>query len=114
LGGTRAVKTVLFVCSQNQLRSPTAERVFGNRPGFEVASAGLNKGAAVPVSGELLEWAQVIFVMEQTHRRKLANQFRAPLKNKKVICLDIPDEFDYMDPKLVALLEKKLGAFFNG
>ena len=107
------MKRVLFVCTQNRLRSPTAEQVFADRPGFEVASAGLDASAETPVSAELLEWADVIFVMEKTHRNKLSKRFRACLKNKRVICLDIPDQFGYMDPMLIRLLEAKVGPFFR-
>ena len=107
------MKRVLFICSQNRLRSPTAEQVFSGRPGFEVASAGLNNDAETTVSPELLEWADVIFVMEQMHRNKLSKKFEAHLKSKRIICLDIPDQFDYMDPALVRLLETKVGPFFK-
>lgn len=107
------MKRVLFICSQNRLRSPTAERVFSNRPGFEVASAGLNPDAETTVSPELLEWADVIFVMERSHRNKLSRKFRAHLKTKRIICLDIPDQFEYMDPALVRLLEAKVGPFLR-
>jgi len=107
------MKRVLFICSQNRLRSPTAERVFSNRPGFEVASAGLNPDAETTVSPELLEWADIIFVMERTHRNKLSKKFRAHLKAKRIICLDIPDQFEYMDPVLVRLFEAKVGPFFR-
>jgi predicted protein tyrosine phosphatase len=107
------MKHVLFICSQNRLRSPTAEQVFAQTPGFDVASAGLSPEAATPVSPELLEWSDVIFVMERTHRNKLAKKFRAHLKGKRVICLDIPDEFEFMDPSLVRLLEAKAGPFFR-
>jgi predicted protein tyrosine phosphatase len=107
------MKRVLFICSQNRLRSPTAEQVFSNRAGFEVASAGLNPEADTPVSPELLEWADVIFVMERSHRNKLSKKFRAHLGSKRVVCLDIPDEFEYMDPALVRLLEAKVGPFFQ-
>lgn len=107
------MKRVLFICSQNRLRSPTAEQVFSNRSGFEVASAGLNPEAETPVSPELLQWADIVFVMERTHRNKLSKKFRAHLKSKRVICLDIPDEFEYMDPGLVRLLEAKVGPFFQ-
>jgi predicted protein tyrosine phosphatase len=107
------MKRVLFVCSQNRLRSPTAEHIFSGRPGFEVASAGLDSSAGVPVSPELLEWADVIIVMEQTHREKLSKLFRLHLKNKRVMCLDIPDQFPYMDAALIQLLETKLGRFFE-
>jgi predicted protein tyrosine phosphatase len=104
---------VLFVCSQNKLRSPTAEQVFSDRPGFEVASAGTDRGAETPVSPELIEWADVIFVMERAHRNKLGRQFRAHLKNKRVIWLDIPDDYEYMDPLLIRVLEAKVGPFFS-
>jgi len=104
---------VLFVCSQNKLRSPTAEQVFSNRAGFEVASAGTDRSAGTPVSSELIEWADVIFVMERRHRNKISKSFRGLLKNKRVICLDIPDEFEYMDPVLIRLLEVRVGPFFS-
>lgn len=108
------MKRVLFICSQNRLRSPTAERLFSNRPGFEVASAGLSPEAETPVSPELLEWCDVIFVMEKAHRNKLTRKFSPYLRGKRVICLDIPDEFEFMDPVLVKLLEAKAGPFFRG
>lgn len=104
---------MLFVCSQNKLRSPTAEQVFSNRMGFEVASAGTDRGADTLVSPEIIEWAEVIFVMERVHRGKLAKKFKGYMKDKRVICLDIPDEYEYMEPALVELLEKKAGPFFR-
>lgn len=107
------MKRVLFVCSQNRLRSPTAEQVFSSRPGFEVASAGLNSEAETPVSADLLEWADAIFVMERVHRSKLSKKFSAHIKSKRIVCLDIPDEFEFMDPALVRLLEAKAGPFFQ-
>ena len=102
------MQKVLFVCSQNKLRSPTAEQVFSEIPGLDVLSAGTNHDAVTPLSSELIEWSDKIFVMENTHREKLQKRFRSSLKGKKIICLDIPDNFSYMDPKLVAILKKKL------
>ena len=99
---------VLFICSQNRLRSPTAEQVFSSREGLEVASAGLNNDAENSVTPELLGWAQLIFVMEKAHRDKLGKKFRRYLGGKRIICLDIPDEYEYMDPGLVALLKAKV------
>lgn len=106
------MKRVLFICSQNRLRSPTAERVFSDRAGFEVASAGLNPEAETAVCPELLDWSDIIFVMEKAHRNKLAKKFKPQLRNKRIICLDIPDEFEFMDPALVRLLEAKVGPYF--
>jgi predicted protein tyrosine phosphatase len=107
------MRRVLFICTQNLLRSPTAEEIFSGRAGIEVASAGLAPDAATPVSTELLEWADLIFVMEKAHRNKLTRQFRTSLKGKRIICLDIPDQYGFMDPVLVQLLEEKVGQFLG-
>lgn len=99
---------VLFICSQNRLRSPTAEQVFSARADLEVLSAGLNADADHPISPEVVEWADTIFVMERAHRNKLSKRFKANLKNARVICLNIPDEFEFMDPALVRLLQNRV------
>lgn len=102
------MKTFLFVCSQNRLRSPTAEQVFAQRADIEVSSAGTNHDAENPLSGELVRWADVIVVMEKAHRAKLRKRFRDALNGKRVICLDIPDEYDFMEPALIDLLEARM------
>lgn len=104
-------KNVLFICTQNRLRSPTAEQVFADWPGINTESAGLGNDANTPVTPELLAWSDVIFVMEKAHRNKLSRRFRAHLNGKRLICLDIPDEYEYMDPLLVALLKEKVSRF---
>jgi predicted protein tyrosine phosphatase len=103
------MKNVLFVCSRNRLRSPTAEQVFSSRPDLEVASAGTNNDADNPLTSELVDWADVIVVMEKAHRSKVQKRFRSSLNGKRLICLDIPDEFEFMDPTLVKLLQTRLG-----
>jgi predicted protein tyrosine phosphatase len=102
------MRHVLFVCSRNQLRSPTAEQVFSGWPGIEVASAGLDPAADEPITPELIEWADLIFVMEKVHRKKLSAKFRAHLNRQRVICLDIPDEYESMEPALVELLKQRV------
>jgi predicted protein tyrosine phosphatase len=79
---------------------------------MECASAGTNHDAEVPLTPELIEWAEVIFVMEKAHRSKVTRKFKPYLSNKRVICLDIPDEYDFMDPDLVHLLKVKVHRFF--
>lgn len=102
------MKHVLFICSQNRLRSPTAEQVFSTYPGLAVSSAGLNHDAENPLTAELVEWADVVFVMESVHRKKLQTRFLAALNGKRVICLGIKDEYEFLDPELVRLLERKV------
>ena len=105
------MKNVLFVCSQNRLRSPTAEQVFSSRPDLEVSSAGTNNDADNPLTSELVAWADVIVVMEKTHRSKVRKRFRSSLNGKRLICLDIPDDFGFMDPALVKLLQTRLARY---
>lgn len=104
---------VLFVCSANRLRSPTAEQIFSSWPGIETDSAGISNGAEVLLSSEQVEWADIIFVMEKTHRNKLNRKFRSSLNSKRVICLDIPDDYEFMDPVLVRMLESRAGRFLS-
>ncbi|MDR3393094.1 MAG: low molecular weight protein tyrosine phosphatase family protein [Sulfuriferula sp.] len=105
------MKRVLFICSQNRLRSPTAEQIFSTYPGIECSSAGLNHDAENPITAELVEWADVIFVMEKVHRNKLSSKFKSSMLNKRVVCLDIPDDYEFMDPVLVRLLKSKVSRF---
>lgn len=99
---------MLFVCSQNRLRSPTAEQIFSDWPGVDTASAGLKPDADNPLTPELLAWADMVFVMERAHREKLSARFKQHLKGQRVVCLDIPDDYDYMAPALIALLKRKV------
>ncbi len=105
------MKRVLFVCGRNRSRSPTAESVFGDHPDIEVASAGTSPDADTPLSAELVEWADIVFVMEKSHGRKLSAGFRSSLRNSRVVCLDIPDKYEFMDPELVRILKARVTRF---
>ena len=96
---------LLFVCTANQLRSPTGEEVFSKYPGINAIGCGTSNDAPTTISGDLVEWADIIFVMERYHRNKVSKQFKSLLKSKKLVCLDIPDEYEKMDPILIRLLE---------
>lgn len=102
------MKKVLFVCSRNRLRSPTAEAVFCTYKNIQAISAGTNHDAETPLSGDLIEWADVVYVMESKHKAKVTRQFGKLLRNKKVIVLGIPDNYEFMQDELVALLKMKL------
>ena len=98
----------LFLCSRNRLRSPTAEQVFAAWPGVETASAGLNDDADNPLTPDQLDWADLVLVMEPAHRRRLNARFAAHLCGKRVACLDIPDDHDFMAPALVQRLRDRV------
>ncbi len=99
---------VLFVCSRNRLRSPTAEIVFAEHPGITTASAGTAPDAETVVSADLVEWADLIFVMEPVHKRRLQQKFAGSLKTRKLVVLNIPDHYGLMDEALIALLNARV------
>ena len=102
---------ILFVCTENRLRSPTAEAVFSVYAGVEAASAGTNPNAATPVSAGLIEWADVILVMEERHRTEITKRFARELGDKKIGVLGLADIYDYMEPVLVELLKQKVPSY---
>ncbi|MFC4525655.1 phosphotyrosine protein phosphatase [Dyella halodurans] len=102
-------RRVLFLCSRHRLRSPTAAEVFRAWPRLEVDSAGLADDAETPLSADQLDWAELIVVMEASHRRRLRSRYGSRLRGKRVVCLDIPDRYDFMQPELVELLLRKAG-----
>ena len=105
------VERVLFVCSGNIHRSPTAANMFKDCEGFEVKSAGTSIGAHNPVSAELVEWADKIFVMEEEHRKLIVQQF--PEAAFKITVLGIEDNYYRDDPRLTVILKGKLESYFN-
>lgn len=99
---------ILFLCNLNMMRSPTAEKIFKEDSHLDVKSAGVDRDAVIPVDFDLLEWADIIFVMEKRQRNIIHKKFRDIYQRSRIICLYIPDEYDYMDPTLVELLKRKV------
>lgn len=99
----------LFVCSRNQWRSPTAEQVWRKHPMVRARSGGTSPNARHPVSAADIEWAEVIFVMEEKHKSRLMASYRNLIDHKPVHVLDIPDEYKYMDAELVEQLQQSIG-----
>lgn len=104
---------LLFVCSRNQLRSPTAEAMWRRRPGFAALSAGTSPHARRPIGPADIRWADVIFVMEAKHQHRLQATYARLLEHKRLHCLDIPDDYRCMDPALMALLEAKVAPYLT-
>lgn len=104
---------VLFVCSQNRLRSPTAEQVFSQYEGVACESAGTNDSAEIPLGPEQVEWADIIFAMEGAHRSKITKKFKRYLNGKRIIVLGIPDQYGYMDEALVRLLRIRVEPYLG-
>jgi predicted protein tyrosine phosphatase len=100
---------VLFVCKYNRSRSATAERLFCKRPDLDVRSAGTSEDALVRVNDRMLDWADVIFTMEHAQQRALQRLFPSHPGLRKLVCLDIPDDFAFLQPELVQLLKERVG-----
>lgn len=100
---------VLFVCTANKLRSPTAEAVFRDHPGLEVLSAGTDPDAPTPLSREVVASVDLIIAMETHHRERIRKKYKLRPADGRIITLHIPDEYERDDPALVKLLEKKAG-----
>lgn len=103
----------MFVCSRNKWRSPTAEKICEKVRGYSVRSAGTEKGARIRVTEGLIGWADLIFVMEKKHESRLHSKFPESLEGKKVICLQIADNYRYMEPELVEILQAKLSPYLE-
>jgi len=104
---------VLFVCSQNRWRSPTAENICSVYPGIQTRSAGTSPKARIKISRADLNWADLIFVMETKHLDYLKRSFADLMKKKTVRVLHIPDKYQYMDERLIQLLEAKLQKYLT-
>ena len=99
---------VLFVCSRNQWRSPTAEVVYQNDARVAARSAGLSSTARQRVSEKLLLWADLVLVMEHEHKRRLYEQFPDLMDEVRTEVLDIPDDYPFMDPELIELIHQRV------
>ncbi len=102
------IQTLLFICSANRLRSPTAEQVFSQYPNIEARSAGLNHDAVDPLSPDHFDHVDIVFVMEKAQRGKLRRRFKSHLGKARIVCLDIPDDFAFMQPELITLLKARV------
>jgi len=98
---------ILFVCSANIDRSPTAERIYADNSELEVMSAGTLWFAHKPVSIEYIEWADVILCMKDHHKQFIEQKFSEALANKPIDYLDVEDIYPYMHPKLVEIIKEK-------
>jgi protein-tyrosine phosphatase len=103
----------LFVCSRNQWRSPTAEAIYKNRSGINAKSAGTEPSARIRLNSKNIEWADIIFVMEKKHKQRILENFTSVSAGKKIIILDIPDEFKFMDKELIEEIQSKVDTYLE-
>ena len=107
------ILNILFICSRNQWRSPTAEEIWKRNPKYNVRSAGTSPKARKTISPVDIRWADIIFVMEDKHKKRLVSKFTRMLDYKTIHILKIADEYQYMDVDLISELEIKVKSYFN-
>ena len=95
---------ILFVCSQNKRRSLTAEKILDGEGGHRVRSAGTENNARVKVTPGLLGWADLIFCFEKKHRRRIEEKYQDIISGKKIVTMNVPDDYEYMDEELQEII----------
>ena len=94
---------LLFICNQNKNRSKTAEELFRSK--YQTKSAGLYNSK--PVTAKQISWADVIVVMEEEQRQEVSKRFPQLSLQKRVLNFDVPDVYNYNDPKLIKSLQSR-------
>ena len=97
----------LFICGTGRARGPTAAQLFADLPGVSTDFAGIWEDAQDQLGREQLDWATIIFAMEQRHARRLEDRFGTTLRGKQVVTLSILDKYSFMQPALIAVLQEK-------
>ncbi|MBN8688224.1 MAG: hypothetical protein J0M10_14455 [Chitinophagales bacterium] len=99
---------ILFVCTINRMRSITAETIFSDDERFETRSAGTDKSASICLDETLLDWADTVLVMEKHHRATIRTRFPRHYEAKRIVCLYIPDDYEFMQPELISILKHRV------
>ena len=103
---------ILFVCSKNKWRSPTAETIYRNDKRLNVRSAGTNASARKHISEKDINWADLILVMENKHKKRILGKY-CDFDLPQIIVLDIPDEYQYMERELISIIKISVEDILN-
>jgi predicted protein tyrosine phosphatase len=104
---------LLFVCSRNQWRSPTAEALFRQSDRYVAKSAGTSDRARIKITAGLINWADWIFVMEKRHAAIVQQKYRDAIAGKSLVILHIGDDYQYMDAELIDILSSRLAEYLT-
>ncbi len=102
-------RKLLFVCSRNKRRSLTAEKLFEGFPAYQIRSVGTQPEARIVITEGHIGWADIIFFMEKSHLERVRQRFPQALHGKRLITLQIPDDYEFLQPELLEELRGKLG-----
>ena len=103
-------KKLVFVCAQNRIRSCSAERLFNAKFSETLSSrsVGTDDNAVVKISERHLMWADIVFVMEQKHKKIILKRFPKYAETKQIIVLGLEDIYDPDEPELLNELERRV------
>jgi predicted protein tyrosine phosphatase len=104
---------LLFVCSRNQWRSPTAEAIYKGHQGIQVRSAGTEPSARIKLNSKTIVWSDIIFVMEKKHKQRIIEKFSEEIRHQPIVVLDIPDDYKFMDPELIEDITDKVSPYLK-
>lgn len=104
---------LLFICSRNQWRSPTAAALFKNSQRYVAKSAGTSDKARVKITAGAINWADKIFVMEKRHAAIIQQNYPDLLAERSIITLYISDDYQYMDAELIEILASSLSEYLH-
>jgi protein-tyrosine phosphatase len=104
---------ILFVCSRNRWRSPTAEALYKTSQEHIVKSAGTEPSARIRLTAKLIAWADIIFVMEKRHKQRMKENFPSASEGKEIVVLNVPDEYQYMDEELVETIKSSVNPYLD-
>jgi len=93
------------------MRSRTAESIYSDDSRFAVKSAGTSKKAKVRLTEDLINWANIVFVMESKQRDFIVKLYPIESLSKEIVSLDIPDTYYYMEAQLIELIKSKVNSF---
>jgi predicted protein tyrosine phosphatase len=103
------LSSLLFICSKNQWRSPTAELLFKDSEHHVARSAGTSDKARTRISQKIVDWADILFFMERKHKEMVT--FRFDVTGKVLIILDIEDDYPFGDEELIIILRASLADY---
>ncbi len=104
---------ILFVCSRNKWRSPTAEAIYKTSAEHNCRSAGTEPSARIRLTAKHIAWADIIFAMEKRHRQRMLENFPDETDGKEIVVLNISDEYQYMDEELVESIRLSVDPYLN-
>jgi predicted protein tyrosine phosphatase len=116
---------ILFVCTKNLSRSTTAEMIYKEHSDLNVKSAGTEpstgeeqtagseQSSATELTAENINWADLIFVMEEKHKQTMIERFPIEIEQKKIVVLDIQDKYKFMDDELIQEIKTKVSKYID-